>query len=88
MDAAEALLAAGAALQVKNNRGWSAMEHAISLRNRPMVKLLYTRRVAELRADVKGKKRELLIALKEMPDYKLKVGHKGLRLHSGRAYLA
>eukprot|EP00873_Tetraselmis_striata_P036735 jgi/Tetstr1/456999/TSEL_043663.t2 len=73
MDAAEALLAAGAALQVKNNRGWSAMEHAISLRNRPMVKLLYTRRVAELRADVKGKKRELLIALKEMPDYKLKI---------------
>ena len=69
----EALLAAGAKLNAKNDRGWTALDEAISLKDARMVTVLYRHRMSELKSVYKSKKIELIDNLSNMPDFKMQV---------------
>lgn len=49
------------------------MDEAVSLRDRRMVKLLYSAQVAGLKALHRAKRGDLLATMREMPDYTFKV---------------
>ena len=73
LGAAEALVAAGAKVEQKNGRGWTALDEAISLRDRQMVAVLYRHRMGELKSVYKAKKAEFIENLDGMADFKLQV---------------
>ena len=71
--AVEALLELGLPPTVHNSRRWTPLDEAVSLKDAALVKPLYLRRVANMKAELKAKKALLMESLGSMPDYTMKV---------------
>ena len=63
-----ALLDAGFPVTAKNAHQWSALEDAAALKDKELVKILHTREISSLKAELKAKKESLLTSLNEIPD--------------------
>jgi ankyrin repeat protein len=72
-DTAQALVDGGFPLAARNARRWTALDDAISMRDRRMVRLLYAAELAAIKAHHKAKRGALLQTMREMPDYSFKV---------------
>eukprot|EP00803_Ostreobium_quekettii_P004166 evm.model.scf_1272.2 EVM.evm.TU.scf_1272.2 scf_1272:8841-12435(-) len=72
-EAVEALLGAGFPSKVRNGRGWTALDEAVSARNRDLVTILHKYGVQELKDEFRGAKQQLLKTLKQMPDYSMEL---------------
>ena len=71
--AVEALLELGLSPTLHNSRRWTSLDEAVSLKDAALVKPLYLRRVANMKAELKAKKALLMESLGSMPDYTMKV---------------
>ncbi|CAD7700140.1 unnamed protein product [Ostreobium quekettii] len=71
--AVEALLGVGVPSKIRNERGWTALDEAISMKNRALVTLLYKYGVQEIKDELKGAKQQLLKTLSGMPDYSMEL---------------
>ena len=71
--AVEALLELGLSPTLHNSRRWTPLDEAVSLKDAALVKPLYLRRVANMKAELKAKKALLMESLGSMPDYTMKV---------------
>lgn len=67
--AAQALLDAGLPVDLKSSRGWTALEESLAARDHTTAKVLHAATLAAVRQDMKAKRRELLRAMRAMPDY-------------------
>jgi len=72
-EVAKVLLKAGAKVEAKNLRGWTALDDAIALGNHRMAKLLYSQRLADIKSAYKAKKKDLIESMQRMPDYKFQM---------------
>ena len=75
-----ALLDAGFPVTAKNAHQWSALEDAAALKDKELVKILHTREISSLKAELKAKKESLLTSLNEIPDCTFQVDCFPLRL--------
>ena len=71
--AVEALLELGLSPTVYNMRRWTPLDEAVSLKDEALVKPLYLKRVANMKAELRAKKALLMESLGSMPDYTMKV---------------
>ena len=71
--AAEALLAAGAPAGAKSRRGWTPLEEALAARDHATARALHAASLAAARLEMKARRRELVAAMRAMPDYTLKL---------------
>lgn len=68
-----ALLDAGFPVLAESRRKWTALQDAVALKDKELVKILYARQCAETKAELKSKKELLLDSLQEIPDCDLQV---------------
>lgn len=68
-----ALIEVNFPLTAENSRGWMAVEDAVALNDREMVKLLYIAMLASMKRAVREKKVDLVREMAAMPDYQLQV---------------
>jgi len=69
----EMLLRLGARAEKVNARGWTALEHALSLSDRRMAKALYMHRIGELKTAYKAKKKGVVQHFARMPNYRMQM---------------
>jgi len=69
-------LSAGVKVDVKSGRGWTALEEALAARDHATARLLHTATLAAVRLEMKAKRRELLLAMRAMPDYSMNLSWK------------
>lgn len=72
-DAIRTLIAAGFPLDLKNQRGWYALDEAISLSNRTAVELLFVAQKEAFKTLLKEKKLQLMETMRTMPDCTMQV---------------
>jgi hypothetical protein len=72
-DLVQALLEFGFPFALKNSRRWEPVDEAISLRDRPMVKLLTAADIAAFKAEQKAKRKALLQTMRDIDDFTFKV---------------
>ena len=72
-DAVRTLITAGFPLDVKNSRGWYALDEAISLGDRTAVETLFVAQKEAFKALLKEKKLQLTETLRTMPDCTMQV---------------
>lgn len=68
-----ALLDAGFPPDAKARGRWTALDDAISLKDKELVKVLHSRQTAAVKADLKAKKGLLLDSLNGMPNVSFQV---------------
>ncbi|GMH32202.1 hypothetical protein BSKO_00036 [Bryopsis sp. KO-2023] len=73
VSAVKEILDSGCPSKIRNSKGWSALDEAISARSRELVSMLHSHGVKELKTELKQAKNQLLRTLGELPDYSLEL---------------